>query len=140
MNDDVLALTRVRPTDVDRIAVREAAEIARREGMYRGGHQAASLEGKTVILVDDGLATGATMRAAARAIRLQHPARLVVAVPVAAASTCEDLRQEADAVICLNTPDPFYAVGLWYDDFSQVTDDEVRGLLARSPLPSSSGG
>jgi len=86
-----------------------------------------------VILVDDGLATGATMHAAIRALRQQQPARIVVAVPTASPETCAELKTEVDDIICATTPDPFYAVGLWYEDFSQTTDEEVRELLARSP-------
>jgi predicted phosphoribosyltransferase len=97
---------------------------------------APDLEGKTVILVDDGLATGSSMRAAARAVRKRNPARVVVAVPVAAAETCAEFREDVDDVVCTLTPAPFYAVGLWYDDFSQTTDDEVRELLERAAAPS----
>src|SRR5207237_4429055 len=86
----------------------------------------------TVILIDDGLATGSTMRAAIEALRLQHPARIVVAVPVAAPSTCEELGREVDEIVCAQTPEPFYGVGLWYEDFSQTTDEEVHDMLARS--------
>jgi predicted phosphoribosyltransferase len=88
------------------------------------------VRGKTVILVDDGLATGSTMRAAAEALRQQGPARLVVAVPAGSKETCDEFREEVDEVVCAITPEPFYAVGLWYDDFSQTTDDEVRELLS----------
>jgi predicted phosphoribosyltransferase len=90
------------------------------------------VRGKTVILIDDGLATGASMRAAVAALRQMGPARIVVAVPVAAASTCAEFQSEVDEVICALTPEPFYAVGLWYDDFSQTTDEEVRALLAQA--------
>ena len=131
LNRDVLVPLGLGLEVVDRAAAREAQEIERRERAYRGDRPAARLGGRTVILIDDGLATGATMRAAAHAIRAQRPARLVVAVPVAAKSTCDEFRQEVDEVVCGLTPEPFYAVGLWYDDFSQTTDDEVRTLLAR---------
>ncbi|HEX6751597.1 MAG TPA: phosphoribosyltransferase [Longimicrobium sp.] len=115
---------------IDRVAEREQAELERRERAYRGDRPAPRVEGCDVILVDDGLATGSTMRAAAAALKAMRPRRLVVAVPVAAAETCDELRAEVDAVVCALTPEPFYAVGLWYEDFSQTTDEEVRELLA----------
>ncbi|HEV2122868.1 MAG TPA: phosphoribosyltransferase family protein, partial [Chloroflexota bacterium] len=111
------------------VADRELQELARRERAYRGDREKLNLRGTTAILVDDGLATGATMRAAARSLRLQDPARIVIAVPVAAASVCEDFRREVDEVVCAMTPEPFYAVGIWYEDFSQTSDEEVRHLL-----------
>jgi putative phosphoribosyl transferase len=117
---------------IDAVARREQAELERREREYRGGRPAPDVRGRTVILVDDGLATGATMRAAARALRMQGPARVVVAVPVAAGETCEEFRGEVDDVVCTLTPEPFYGVGQWYGDFGQTTDDEVRALLARA--------
>jgi len=110
----------------------EQGELERRERLYRGDQPPPMLHGRIAILVDDGLATGATMRAAARALRAMGPARSVVAVPVAAADTCFAMRQEADEVVCAATPEPFRAVGSWYEDFSQTGDDEVRALLARS--------
>jgi len=113
------------------VAAAEERELERRERRYRDGLPSPDVAGRTVILVDDGLATGATMAAAATAVRAQGPARLVVAVPVAAAETCEAFEGLADEVVCAATPEPFYAVGLWYEDFSQTSDDEVRDLLAR---------
>jgi putative phosphoribosyl transferase len=110
----------------------EQRELERRERLYRGDRPPPVLRGRTAILVDDGLATGATMRAAARALRAMGPARSVVAVPVAAADTCAALREEADEVVCAATPEPFRAVGCWYEDFSQTGDGEVRELLARA--------
>ena len=107
-------------------------ELERRERLYRGERPPPEVRGQTVILVDDGLATGATMRAAVAALRKQQPARIVVAVPTAPPETCEELRTEADDVVCATTPQPFQSVGLWYEDFSQTTDDEVRELLARA--------
>jgi putative phosphoribosyl transferase len=129
LNEYVVRALGVTPDVIDRGAAREAVERARRAREYRGGHSPPSLRGKTVLLVDDGLATGSTMRAAAQAVRALGPSRVVVAVPVAAAETCEALRDEADDVVCTLLPDPFHAVGLWYDDFSQTTDEEVRALL-----------
>src|SRR5690349_15772912 len=115
------------PLDV--VVVRERAELARREAAYRGNRPPLAVDDRVVILVDDGLATGSTMLAAARAVKLGHPRRVVVAVPVAAVETCRTLRSEVDDVVCAMTPEPFRAVGLWYDDFSQVSDGEVRALL-----------
>jgi putative phosphoribosyl transferase len=112
------------------IVAREQAELARREHLYRGDLPPLALAGRTAIVVDDGLATGSTMRAAVQAIRRQQPARLVVAVPVGAASTCESLRREVDELVCPAMPEPFRAVGLWYRDFPQAGDAEVHRLLA----------
>ena len=133
MNDEIIATLGLREEDITRVAAREATEIARRERAYRGDDPPQPVRDRTVILVDDGLATGATMRAAAQAIRAQGPAKLVVAVPVAASSTCDAFRAEVDEIVCAATPEPFYGVGLWYQDFSQTTDDEVRTLLRRAP-------
>jgi predicted phosphoribosyltransferase len=117
---------------IDAVAARETREVQRRERAYRGDRRAPDVRGRTIILVDDGLATGSTMHAAVAALRRLSPARVIVAVPTAAPSTCEEFRKEADDCVCVVAPDPFYAVGLWYQDFSQVTDDEVRSLLERS--------
>jgi predicted phosphoribosyltransferase len=114
------------------VAAREEQERLRREREYRGDRPAPDVRGRTVILVDDGLATGSTMRAAVAAMRKLQPAKIVVAVPVAVRSTCEELAEEVDEVVCARTPEPFYAVGEWYADFSQTTDEEVRDLLARA--------
>jgi len=114
------------------VAVQEQRELERREHAYRGNRPDPEVRGRTVLLVDDGLATGATMRAAAAAIRAQKPRRLVVAVPVAARETCDEFRDEVDEVVCAITPEPFYAVGVWYRDFSQTTDEEVHELLERA--------
>jgi predicted phosphoribosyltransferase len=115
--------------DVEEVASNEAYELERRERVYRGGRPAPDLRGRTVILVDDGLATGSTMRVAVRAARRQSPARVVVAAPVAAPEACELLRGEADEVVCAEMPDPFLGVGRWYLDFSQTSDQEVCRLL-----------
>jgi putative phosphoribosyl transferase len=131
LNDDVLRELNLGPDAVDRVASREAQEITRRERAYRGDRPPVQIGGRTVILIDDGLATGATMRAAAQAIQAQQPARLVVAVPVAAPATCDAFRHFVDEIVCAVTPEPFHAVGLWYEDFSQTSDEEVRSLLAR---------
>jgi putative phosphoribosyl transferase len=131
LNDNVVEALGLDAAAIERAAAAEQQELARRERLYRGDRRTVDVEDRTVILVDDGLATGATMRAGALALRAQRPRRLVLAVPVAAAQTCELLRADADELVCASTPEPFVAVGAWYDDFSQTTDDEVRGLLAR---------
>lgn len=114
---------------IERVAEEEARELARREQMYNGSHPLPDLSGRVVILVDDGLATGSTMRAAVEALRQHKPARIVVAVPVGASDTCLKLREEADDVLCLRMPEPFRAVGLWYRIFDQTSDEEVQALL-----------
>jgi predicted phosphoribosyltransferase len=132
LNDQLVGGLRIPDYIVDEVAASEQQELARRERLYRGDRPAPEVRGRTVILVDDGLATGATMLAAVKALRQQQPARIVVAVPTASPETCEQLRAEVDDIICAITPEPFHAVGLWYEDFSQTTDEEVRDLLARS--------
>jgi len=131
-NPDVLATLRIPPRVLEAITRREREELERRERLYRDDRPAPDVRDRVVILVDDGLATGSTMRAAVAALRQQGPARIVVAVPVGAAETCAALQGEADEVICAQTPEPFRAVGLWYEDFTQTDDDEVRALLARA--------
>jgi putative phosphoribosyl transferase len=132
LNDDVVAELGITEEDIARTALAEGRELERREQRYRNGRPVADLRGRTVILVDDGLATGATMRAAALAVRGQGPERVVVAVPVAAEPTCDEFPAEVDEVVCALTPEPFLSVGSWYEDFSQTTDEEVRELLARA--------
>ena len=135
LNEDVVSELGIPEHWVDQVAARELDELRRREAAYRNGRSAPDVRGKTIILVDDGLATGASMRAAVAALRKLGPARIVVAVPVGAAQTCDEFRDVADEVICAETPDPFYAVGSWYADFDQTTDDEVHELLARARRP-----
>lgn len=132
LNEDVVDYLQIPEEVIDEVAEQESRELQRREQSYRGDRPAPDVHGRTVILVDDGLATGSTMKAAAAALRKQNPARIVVAVPVAAEATCAAFRAEVDEIVCGATPEPFRAVGLWYRDFSQTTDDEVRDLLARS--------
>src|SRR5688572_22769748 len=132
INHDVVDSLGIPPNVIDAVAEREQRELERREQAYRGDRGPLSLTNKTVILVDDGLATGSTMRAAVIAARQRQPARVVVAVPVGAVSTCADLVTEADDVVCVRTPEPFVAVGLWYRDFTPTTDDEVRALLGKA--------
>lgn len=114
---------------IDAVAARERVELVRRERLYRDERPSVAIADRTVILVDDGLATGSTMLAAATAVRRQQPRRTIVAVPVAAAETCRALRHVVDDVVSATTPEPFVAVGAWYEDFRQVSDDEVRALL-----------
>ena len=125
---------------IDAITRRELAELERREREYRQGRPLTDLHGRVVILVDDGLATGSTMRAAVQAVRAHNPARVIVAVPVSAPESCEQLAAIADEVICARTPEPFSAVGLWYRDFSQTGDEEVRELLQRHAQRTTAGG
>jgi predicted phosphoribosyltransferase len=132
VNHDVVDSLGIPLGVIDRVAQREQVELERRERLYRGTRPLISLASRTVVLVDDGLATGSTMRAAVTAVRQQQPARIIVAVPVGASSTCRELADEADEVICLRSPDPFVAVGLWYYDFTPTSDNEVRTLLART--------
>lgn len=131
LNDDIIRALRVSPEYLEQVTARQMAEARSREQRFRGGRPATPLAGRTVILVDDGLATGATMRAAARAVRAQGPARLVIAAPVGAAEACLALGTEADTVVCPSRPDPFYAIGMHYVHFEQVDDADVVGLLAR---------
>jgi predicted phosphoribosyltransferase len=129
LNDDVVRALRIGQQDIDRAAELESRELERREELYRSRRPAPDLRGKTVILVDDGLATGSTMRAAVAAVRTFQPEKIVVAVPTGARETCEQFRQEVDDVVTVTEPDHFYAVGMWYDDFTQTDDREVRSLL-----------
>jgi predicted phosphoribosyltransferase len=139
VNDEVVGRLRIPDDVIEAVFRQELHELKRRELRYRGDRPAPSVRGKTVILVDDGLATGSTMRAAVAALRRQGPTRIVVAVPVGAAETCSDLQQEADEVVCARTPEPFYAVGLWYQDFGQTSDEEVRELLETMARRASKG-
>ena len=132
LNDDVVAMAGISEAVMSGIVQAEEQEIARRDRLYRGDREPVQLGGHTVILIDDGLATGATMRAAAQAIQAMQPARLVVAVPVAVGEACAELRETVDEVVCAATPDPFHAVGVWYEDFAQTSDAEVRDLLDRN--------
>ncbi|MGH9256202.1 MAG: phosphoribosyltransferase [Vicinamibacterales bacterium] len=129
LNDDVVRWYGVTPEDVEMVAREEERELQRREMTYRDGRDMVPIEGRVAILIDDGLATGSTMRAAVKAVRQSRPSRVVVAVPVGARETCDELSAIADEVVCVRTPEPFSAVGEWYVDFDQTTDDEVRRLL-----------
>ncbi len=132
MNPGVVASLAIPPAAVADAVARETVELERRERLYRGDRELPDLEARTAIVVDDGLATGATMRAAVEALRSRRPRRVVAAVPVGAAATCRELRRVADEVVCILSPDPFDAVGRWYVDFAPPTDDEVRRLTSGS--------
>ncbi len=132
LNNEVVQALQIPESVIDAVTQQEQRELMRREQLYRDGHAPAEVRGRTVILIDDGLATGATMRAAVQALRRRQPARLVVAVPVAAPPVCQEFRELVADIICAYTPEPFFGVGRWYEDFSQTTDTEVHDLLARS--------
>ena len=129
LNTEVVHTLGISPMMIEAVAAQEQRELNRQEHVFRAGRLAAEVGGRNVILIDDGLATGSTMRAAIAALRQSHPARILVAVPVGAIETCDQLGRETDGVICLFTPTPFQAVGLSYDNFDQTTDQEVRALL-----------
>lgn len=132
LNESVIAHRRITPEQIKKVREREACELARREMAFRESRSPISVCDRICILVDDGLATGSTMRAAVQALRKQNPARIVVAVPVASAEVCEEFQSLTGEVICLYTPEPFMAVGHWYDDFTQLTDKDVRSYLQRA--------
>ncbi|RUR74197.1 phosphoribosyltransferase [Chlorogloeopsis fritschii PCC 9212] len=132
LNQDIVRSLRLTETEISREEAKQRQELERRERLYRGNRPFPVIRGRTVIVVDDGLATGATMRAAIMALLTQQPARLVVAVPVAAPQTCQELESEVDEVVCAVTPTPFYSVGLWYENFPQTSDEEVRSLLEKA--------
>jgi putative phosphoribosyl transferase len=133
LNYDIIRGLGISDKMLERVAARELRELQRRDRVYRGDRPQPEIRDRTVILVDDGLATGATIRAAIAVLRSQQPKKIIVAVPVAPISAYQELETEVDEVVCLATPEPFYAIGLWYDNFSQTTDDQVRNLLARQP-------
>ncbi len=135
LNQDLIEDLGISEDLINRITAIEGQELERRERLYRENRPAIPVQDRTVILVDDGLATGASMMAGVKALRPQHPRRIIVAVPVGAPETCRDLRLQADEVVCASTPEPFSAVGAWYADFSQTTDKEVQSLLERASEP-----
>jgi predicted phosphoribosyltransferase len=130
LNGDVITAYNIPPHVIHAVAEREGHELKRRLQEYRGHRPFPDLRDRTVVLVDDGLATGSSMRAAVNAVRHERPREVIIAVPVAAPSTCREFEKEVDRIVCLRTPTDFSAVGLWYEDFSQTTDDEVRELLS----------
>lgn len=132
LNREVVDALGIPEASIEEVSRREEEELQRRERQYRGDRPSLDVSGKTGILVDDGLATGSSMRAAAAALRQAGAARIVIAVPVASRATCDQLREEGNDVVCATTPEPFFAVGQWYKDFAQTTDEEVRELLDRA--------
>jgi len=139
LNEDVVQALGIHDEVIDRVAAEEERELERREHEYRDGRPPVDVQGRTVILVDDGLATGSSMRVAILALKRKRPAKIVVAVPVAAPSTCAELESEVDQIICAVTPEAFQSVGQWYEDFAQTSDEEVRDLLRQAaslPAPS----
>jgi predicted phosphoribosyltransferase len=132
INDHVVQALRIPMDVIDSVAAKEEQELKRREFAYRGDYSEPEVRGKTVILIDDGIATGSTMQAAIRALNSQQTARLIVAVPTCAPTTFRELREEVDEFVALMTPEPFYGVGQWYADFGQTSDEEVSELLARA--------
>jgi putative phosphoribosyl transferase len=132
LNAAIIRSLHLPPEQVEEITGRETKELERREHLYRGDRAALNIDGHTVILVDDGIATGSSMRVAVTALRQKNPRKLIVAIPVAPSNICKQLQHEADVVVCLSTPPDFYAVGEWYREFSQVSDATVCELLARA--------
>jgi putative phosphoribosyl transferase len=132
LNEEVVRVAGVTQETIEDVTADERHELARRERLYRGERPPLAVEGRTVILVDDGLATGSSMRAAIAALRELQPSGIVAAVPVAPTETCTQLRAEADVVVCARTPEPFVAIGVWYERFPQTSDDEIRELLERA--------
>ena len=130
LNDDVIMSAGVSGEDIEAATAAQQLELDRRERLYRGGRPPRDLRGQTVVLVDDGIATGATVRAALNVIRAQQPAKLVLAVPVAQRSVAAELASEVDEMVCVTTPSDLYAIGMWYENFAQVSDDEVQSILA----------
>jgi len=135
LNTELVQNVNISETVIDRIVSKEKKELERREQAYRGNRPPPEIRDRCVILIDDGLATGATMRVAVSAVRQQQPTQIIVGIPVAPPDTVEKLRREADEVFCLATPEPFFAIGTWYTDFSQISDEEVRDLLSRAWQP-----
>ena len=140
VNDEVVRALKMPEAMVERVVEREQAELERREISYRGDRPEPELKDRTVIIVDDGLATGSTMRAAVTALKTRDPKLIIVAVPVASEQACEDFKHEADVMsVCAVTPEPFYGVGMWYENFSQTTDEEVRQLLGSANAQATAG-
>lgn len=134
LNQDVIRLRHIPGAAIEKVTAQEEAELERRNQLYRGDRPIPNLYDRTVILVDDGIATGATLRAAIALVQQQTPARIVVAVPVASPSTCQQLSETVDEVICVSQPDDLYAIGLWYEHFNQTSDEEVQSLLRQAQV------
>jgi len=130
LHEGIIREIGISPQTIEAVSAREQAELERRERLYRGDRPAPTIKGRTIVIVDDGLATGSTMKAAIQAVRQQDPRQVIVAVPTAPSETCEQLKGSADEVVCALTPEPFFAVGGSYADFTQITDEEVRDLIA----------
>ena len=130
LNDDIIDILNIDQSAIDAVTAREQVELERRNRLYRQGRPPPDIREKIIIIIDDGLATGATMRAAIASLRQAGATRIIAAVPVGAVSTCRKIEQEADELVCLYTPEPFHGVGQWYSDFSQTSDEEVLALLA----------
>ncbi|GAX41213.1 hypothetical protein NIES4075_21820 [Tolypothrix sp. NIES-4075] len=129
LNEDIIRQEKIDELAIEKVTVEEQQELNRRQTVYRGDRPKLAIAGRTIILIDDGLATGATMRAAIAALHKQQPAKIVVAVPVSSPQTCQEIKSHVDEIICAETPSPFYSVGFWYEKFPQTTDREVRDLL-----------
>ena len=134
LNEDVVRSFQIPENVIDNVTANELKELERRERAYRKNRPKPEISGKTVILIDDGLATGATMWAATAALKTKNPAKIVIAVPTAATDTCRAFKEKVDEIICIATPEPFYGVGAWYGDFSQTTDEEVCKLLEKAAI------
>jgi putative phosphoribosyl transferase len=132
LNEEVVRWNRIGESTIEAVAQREQRELERRERLYRHGRTMPEISDKTIILVDDGLATGTTMRAAITALRSFNPSRIVIAVPTGPPDTCKEFQDEAEVVVCATTPEPFWAIGSWYEDFRQTTDEEVQSFLDRA--------
>lgn len=139
LNTGIIQALNISENEVNEAAQREKGELQRREREYRGDRLYPDLHGKIVILIDDGLATGASMRAAVEGVRAQHPEKIVVAVPTGSIEACQQMEQVADEAVCVQTPQPFFGVGMWYDDFAQISDDQVRELLEQADKLHASG-
>ena len=135
LNYDVLSWLAVSDKTLEHVAAHELHELQRRDRAYRGDRPRPKIRDRTVIVIDDGLATGATIKAALEVLRSQQPKKIVVAVPVAPRSACQELANQGYQIVCLATPEPFYAIGLWYENFAQTTDEQVRALLTKQPIP-----
>jgi putative phosphoribosyl transferase len=134
LNQGVIRELEISRSMIETVAAHESSELQRRERTYRGMRPMPKIEGRDVILIDDGLATGSTMRAAIASLRQHNPGRIVVASPVGARNTCDELRKEVDEIVCAHTPEPFVAVGRWYRDFSPIMDREIRDLLEQAEV------
>ncbi|MBW4448420.1 MAG: phosphoribosyltransferase [Spirirestis rafaelensis WJT71-NPBG6] len=129
LNEDIIRDEKIDPEAIEKVTVEEQQELQRRQNLYRGDRPKPVIQGRTILLIDDGLATGATMRAAIAALHKQQPAKIVVGVPTSSPQTCQEIKSQVDEIICAQTPSPFYSVGFWYEKFPQTTDQEVRDLL-----------